>query len=68
MKNLFETHFEILVLLFVFVFGAAMLAAFPMREEMGRWIEGGVAVAAIATMLKGGSKPPSPPPTASPTP
>ena len=39
---------EMLILVFIFVFGCLMLAFFPMREELSRWIENGAIVAILA--------------------
>ncbi len=48
---------EMLILVFIFVFGSAMLAAFPGKEELARWIENGAIVAILARAF--GSKSPS---------
>lgn len=66
MKHLIHQHFELLVLVFLFIFSTAMLAAFPQREEMARWIEGGVAIAAIVTITRGRTTN-NPPPSKSST-
>jgi hypothetical protein len=51
MKDYINLHFEILLLVFIFVFSTIMLAAFPMREEMARWIENGVVITIIARSM-----------------
>lgn len=47
-REIFASHFETCVLVFIFVFGAVMLAFFPMKEELARWIEGGTVVGILA--------------------
>ncbi len=51
-KDLMADHaekvMELGILVFVFVFATIMLALFPMREEMARWIENGAIVAILA--------------------
>lgn len=53
-----DHRFELLLLVFIFVFGTIMLAIRP-NDEMARWIEGGLVVSVIARGL-GGSKPNDP--------
>ncbi len=66
MKNLIEAHFEVLILVFIFVFATVLLAVFPGREEMARWIENGAIVTVIARSMVGG-KAPLPPNTTNST-
>ncbi len=39
---------EMMVLVFIFVFASVMLALFPGREELARWIENGAVIAILA--------------------
>ncbi len=47
---------EMLILVFIFVFGSAMLAAFPGKEELARWIENGAIVAILARAFGSNTK------------
>ena len=65
MKSMIEAHFEVLILVFIFVFASGMLALFPMREELARWIENGAIITIIARGM--GAKAPIPPNTTNKT-
>ena len=60
MKDFMNAHFEVLVLVFIFVFSTGMLAFFK-NEEMSRWIEGGAIITVIARSM--GSRNATPPNT-----
>jgi hypothetical protein len=51
-REIIAAHFEKLaefgILVFIFVFATVMLAFFPMREEMARWIENGAVIVILA--------------------
>ena len=61
MKEAINAHFEKIlemgILVFIFVFGTAMLAKYGTADEMARWIEGGTVIAVIAQGLRGRSDP-----------
>ena len=52
LREIIASHFdrvmELSILVFIFVFATVMLACFPMREEMSRWIENGAVIAILA--------------------
>lgn len=52
MLDFIDRHFETMALLLIFFGAGIMLAAFPMREEMSRWFEGGPVIAAIVALIK----------------
>lgn len=70
MKELLSSHFdkiwEMSILVFIFVFAVIMLAFFPQREEMSRFIENGAIIAILARAFGGQVK--SAPATPAPTP
>jgi hypothetical protein len=58
-----STHFDMLLLVFIFVFSSLMLALFPMRDEMARWIEGGAIITIMARSMGLATKTATPPPS-----
>ena len=58
MKDFLNAHFEILTLVFIFVFSTVMLALVK-NEEMARWIEGGAVITVIARAMVSHSAPPN---------
>lgn len=47
-RQILSAHIELTVLVFLFVFGCFMLAFFPNREEMSRFIENGAILGILA--------------------
>ncbi len=64
MKDFLNAHFEVLILLFIFVFATIMLALVK-SDEMARWIEGGAIITVIARSM--GSNRNAPPNTVTTT-
>ena len=50
MKDFLNAHFEIIVLVFIFVFSTIMLALVK-SYEMARWIQGGAVITVIARAM-----------------
>ncbi len=59
-----NAHFEVLILVFIFVFSTLALAFFK-NDEMARWIEGGAIITVIARSM--GSNRNAPPNTTTTT-
>ncbi len=64
MKDFINAHFEVIILVFIFVFSTIMLALVK-SDEMARWIEGGAVITVIARSM--GSNRNAPPNTTTTT-
>lgn len=51
--KLVNEHFDVSILVFLFIFSAVMLAAFPTQEELGRFIENGALPVGIISYITG---------------